>query len=138
MTKSRSKRRVVAATGCLAPEDGQAGVPVDTGIVSPPFPDLSLPRRSEYPVKVTGEARSHHRDRGSGIAVDARDGAIETSISEEIDTTRVSVTKHFGHSKVCESKPGLSGSMIRNDIVSPHFAQRGLLILSMNITPPPY
>jgi hypothetical protein len=87
---------------------------------------------------VTEEARSCYRDRGSGIAVDARDGAIETSISEEIDTTKVSVTKHFGHSKVCESKPGLSGSMIRNDIVSPHFEQRGLLIFPTNIALPPY
>jgi hypothetical protein len=43
------------------------------------------------------------------------------STSQEIDTTKVSVTKHFGHSKVRESKPGLSGSMIRNAIVSPHF-----------------
>ena len=58
------------------------------------------------------------------------------SASREIDTTKVSVEKHFGHSKVCESKPGLSGSMIRNDIVSLHFEQRGLLILSANTAPP--
>jgi hypothetical protein len=33
------------------------------------------------------------------------------------------VSWHFGHSKVCDSKQGLSGSMIRNDIVSSHFEQ---------------
>jgi hypothetical protein len=38
------------------------------------------------------------------------------------------VTKRFGHSKVRESKPGLSGSMIRNAIVSPHFRHPGPLI----------
>jgi hypothetical protein len=42
------------------------------------------------------------------------------------------VPKHFGHSKVRKSKPGLSGSMIRNAIISPHFEQRGLSIPSMN------
>jgi hypothetical protein len=57
---------------------------------------------------------------------------MEVSASPEIDTTKVSVMKHSGHSKVRESKPGLSGSTIRNDIVSPHFEQRGLLILSAN------
>jgi hypothetical protein len=61
---------------------------------------------------------------------------METSTSREIDTTRVSVTKHFGHSKVRESKPGLSGSTIRNAIVSPHLGQSGLLILSTNIAHP--
>ena len=55
---------------------------------------------------------------------------------QEIDTTKVSVTKHFGHSKVRESKPGLSGSMIRNAIVSPHFWHRGPLIRSTNIAYP--
>jgi hypothetical protein len=60
-----------------------------------------------------------------------------TFTSLEIDTTKVSVTKHFGHSKVRKSKPGLSGSMIRNNIASPHFEQRGLLILSTNIAHPP-
>jgi hypothetical protein len=49
----------------------------------------------------------------------------------------VSVTKHFGHSKVRESKPGLSGSMIRNAIVSPHFWHRGPLIRSTNMAYPP-
>jgi hypothetical protein len=73
------------------------------------------------PAHARREARSRHGDRGSGVAVDARDDATETSTSQEIDTTKVSVTKHFGHSKVRESKPGLSGSMIRNAIVSPHF-----------------
>jgi hypothetical protein len=46
------------------------------------------------------------------------------------------VTKHFGHSKVRESKPGLSGSMIRNAIVSPHFWHRGPLIRSAYIAYP--
>ena len=59
-------------------------------------------------------------------------GAIETSTSLEIDATRVSVPKHFGHSKVRKSKPGLSGSMIRNTIISPHVEQRGFSITSMN------
>jgi hypothetical protein len=59
------------------------------------------------------------------------------SSSEEIATTTVSVPKHFGHSKVRESKPGLSGSMIRNAIISSHFGQPGLLILSTNIANPP-
>jgi hypothetical protein len=86
---------------------------------------------------VRSEARSGHGNRGGDVAADARDGAIETSTSEEIDATKVSVPKHFGHSKVRESKPGLSGSMIRNDIVSPHFGHRGLLILSTNIAHPP-
>jgi hypothetical protein len=35
---------------------------------------------------------------------------IEASISQEIEATKVSVPKHFGHPKVRESKPGLSGS----------------------------
>jgi hypothetical protein len=43
------------------------------------------------------------------------------------------VPKHFGHSKVRESKPGLSGSMIRNAIISMHFGHRGFLIRSTNI-----
>jgi len=81
--------------------------------------------RSAALAHVRREARSRHGDRGGGIAVDARDGATETSTSQEIDTTKVSVTKHFGHSKVRESKPGLSGSTIRNAIVSPHFWHRG-------------
>jgi hypothetical protein len=46
------------------------------------------------------------------------------------------VTKHFGHSKVRKSKPGLSGSMIRNAIVSPHFWHRGPLNRSANIAYP--
>ena len=45
--------------------------------------------------------------------------------------------KHFGHSKVRKSKPGLSGSMIRNSIMSPHFEQRGLSITSTNTAYPP-
>jgi hypothetical protein len=49
----------------------------------------------------------------------------------------MSVTKHFGHSKIRESKPGLSGSMIRNAIVSPHFLHRGPLIRSTSIAYPP-
>ena len=61
-----------------------------------------------------------------------RAGTIETSTSQEIDTTKVSVSQHFGQSKVCKSNPGLSGSMSRNAIVSPHFEQRGLLITSTN------
>jgi len=68
---------------------------------------------------------------------DARDGEIGTSTSQEIDTTKVSVTKHFGHSKVRKSKPGLSGSMIRNAIVSPHFWLRGPLNRSRTL-PIPY
>jgi hypothetical protein len=63
-----------------------------------------------------------HGDRDDPVAVDASDGAPVTPASQEIDATRVSVPKHFGHSKVLESKPGLSGSMIRNAIVSPHFS----------------
>jgi hypothetical protein len=59
------------------------------------------------------------------------------SSSEEIATTTVSVPKHFGHSKVRESKPGLSGSMIRNAIISSHFGQPGLLTPSTNIANPP-
>jgi hypothetical protein len=47
------------------------------------------------------------------------------------------VPKHFGHSKVRKSKPGLSGSTSRNAIVSPHFAQRGLLITFTNTAYPP-
>jgi hypothetical protein len=62
---------------------------------------------------------------------------METSTSQEIDATKVSVPKHFGHSKVRESKPGLSGSMIRSAITSPHFEQRGLSITSRNIARPP-
>ena len=61
-----------------------------------------------------------------------RAGAIETSTSQEIDATKVSVSKHFGHSKVRKSKPGLSGSMSRNAIISPHFEHRGLSITSTN------
>jgi hypothetical protein len=64
-------------------------------------------------------------------------GALETSISREIDATKVSVSKHFGHSKLRESKPGLSGSMIRKDIIAPHLGHRGLLIESMNIAESP-
>jgi hypothetical protein len=60
-----------------------------------------------------------------------RAGAIKTSTSQEIGATKVSVPKHFGHSKVSKSKPGLSGSMIRNAITSPHFEQRGLSITSI-------
>ena len=63
---------------------------------------------------------------------------VETSIAEDIGATKVLASKHFGHSKVCESKPGLSGSIIRNDIGSPHFEQRGLLILATNIAHSPY
>jgi hypothetical protein len=96
---------------------------------------MSAPIQS--PVNVTGEARSRHGNPDDSVAFDSRDGAIESSSSREIDTTTVSVTKHFGHSKVRESKPGLSGSMIRNAIVSPHFWQRGPLIRSMNIVCPP-
>jgi len=61
-----------------------------------------------------------------------RAGAIETFTSHEIDTTKASVPKHFGHSKVRKSKLGLSGSMSRNAIIAPHFGQRGLLITSTN------
>jgi hypothetical protein len=46
------------------------------------------------------------------------------------------VLAHFGHSKVRKSKPGLSGSMSRNTIISPHFAQRGLLITFTNTAYP--
>jgi hypothetical protein len=64
---------------------------------------------------------------------------IETFIiSPDIDATKVSVSSHFGHSKVHESKPGLSGSMIRDDIIAPHFGHRGLLIRSANIAYPPF
>jgi hypothetical protein len=66
-----------------------------------------------------------------------RAGATETSTSQEFDTTKVSVPKHFGHSKVRKSKPGLSGSMSRNAIIAPHFGQRGFLITSANTTYPP-
>jgi hypothetical protein len=62
---------------------------------------------------------------------------METSTSQEIDATKVSVPKHFGHSKVRKSKPGLSGSTSRNAIISPHFAQRGLLITFTNTAYPP-
>jgi hypothetical protein len=65
-----------------------------------------------------------------------RAGAMETSTSLEIDTTKVSVPKHFGHSKVRKSKPDLSGSMIRNAIISPHFEHRGFLIRSTNTAYP--
>jgi hypothetical protein len=46
------------------------------------------------------------------------------------------VPKHFGHSKVRESKPCLSGSMIRNAIISSHFWHRGLLIWFTNTAHP--
>jgi hypothetical protein len=59
--------------------------------------------------------------RGSGDVCDARGSAIETSASRQIQITTVLLTKHFEHSKVCASKPGFSGSMSRNDIVSSHF-----------------
>ena len=72
------------------------------------------------------------RDRKSRVTEPCHAGAIETSISQEIDATKVSVPKHLGHSKVRKSKPGLSGSMIRNAIISPHVEQRGLSITSMN------
>jgi hypothetical protein len=72
-------------------------------------------------VETQFEPRTYHGDRGGGVAGDTRDRAIEMSASPEIDTTKVSLTKHFAHSKVRKSKPGLSGSMIRNDIVSSHF-----------------
>ncbi|HEX7564355.1 MAG TPA: hypothetical protein VF396_14050, partial [Bradyrhizobium sp.] len=36
-----------------------------------------------------------------------------------------------------ESKPGLSGSMIRNAIISPHFRQPGFLITFTNTAYPP-
>jgi hypothetical protein len=77
------------------------------------------------------DAGSRHGDRGGDVAFD------ETSTSREIDTTKVSMTKHFGHSNVRESKPGLSGSMIRNVIFSPHFLHRGSLVRSTNIVYPP-
>jgi hypothetical protein len=35
-----------------------------------------------------------------------------------------------------KSKPGLSGSMSRNAIISPHFGQRGLLITFANTAYP--
>jgi hypothetical protein len=38
---------------------------------------------------------------------------------------------------VRKSKPGLSGSMSRNAIISPHFGQRGLLITFTNTAYPP-
>src|SRR5258706_722419 len=47
------------------------------------------------------------------------------------------VEEVFGHSKVRESKPGRSGSMIGNEIIAPHFGHRGLLIRSTNIAYPP-
>jgi hypothetical protein len=61
---------------------------------------------------------------------------VEASVSQEIEATKVSVPKHFGHSKVRESKPGLC-SMIRNAIISSHFGHRGLLIWSTNTAYPP-
>lgn len=45
--------------------------------------------------------------------------------------------KHSGHSNVRKPKPGLSGSMSRNVIVSPHFWQQGLLITFTNTAYPP-
>jgi hypothetical protein len=104
-----------------------------------PCGDLLISRRIKDPARER-EARSRHRDRGESVVFDARDGviAIETSTSGEIDTTKASVTKHFGHSNVRKSNPGLSGSMIRNNIVSLHFEQRGHLILSANTAHPPY
>src|SRR5450756_719724 len=62
---------------------------------------------------------------------------VEASVSQEIEATRVSVPKHFGHSKVRESKPCLSGSMIRNAIIYSHFGHRGLLIWFTNTAHPP-
>jgi hypothetical protein len=62
------------------------------------FPVIPLiSRRIKDPVNVTGESRNRHCDRGGGAVFDARDGsiAIETSTSREIDTTKVSVAKHF-------------------------------------------
>jgi hypothetical protein len=56
--------------------------------------------------------------------------------SQEIGATKVSMPKHFGHSKVRKSKPGLSGSMSRNTIVSPHFWQRGVSITFTNTAYP--
>jgi hypothetical protein len=99
-----------------------------------------ISRQIKDPVNGTGESRGRHRDRVGGAVFDARDGsiALETSTSREIDTTKVSVAKHFWHSKVRKSNPGLSGSMTRNSIVSLHFEQRGLLILSANTCAPPY
>ena len=102
------------------------------------FPQCTSFRVGSNLINGTGEARSRHGDRGDGVAPDASNGAMGTSTSSEIDTTKVSVMKHFGHSKVRESKPGLSGSMIRNDIVSPHFEQRGLLILFANTVRLPF
>jgi hypothetical protein len=97
-----------------------------------------ISRQIKDPVNGTGESRGRHRDRVGGAVFDARDGsiALETSTSREIDTTKVSVAKHFWHSKVRKSNPGLSGSMTRNSIVSLHFEQRGLLILSANTAHP--
>jgi hypothetical protein len=63
--------------------------------------------------------------------------AREASASQEIETTSVSVPKHFEHSNVRESKPGLSGSMTRNVIFTSHFGHLGLLIWSTNIAYPP-
>jgi hypothetical protein len=54
-----------------------------------------------------------------------------------MDITKVSMLKHFGHSKVRKSKPGLSGSISRNAVISPHFLQSGLLITFTNIAHPP-
>ena len=56
-----------------------------------------------------------------------------SSAADDIGVTRVLVSWHFGHSKVCDSKPSLSGSIIRSDIVSSHFEQRGLVRLATNI-----
>jgi hypothetical protein len=67
------------------------------------------------------ERKSGVAVRGGSVACDVRDGAIEPSASPEIEITKVSLTKHLGHSKVCASKSGLSGSMSRNDIASSHF-----------------
>jgi hypothetical protein len=50
-----------------------------------------FPRRIKHPVDAAGETPSRHGDRGGGVAYDANDGAIEASISREIDTTTVSV-----------------------------------------------
>jgi hypothetical protein len=64
--------------------------------------------------------------------------ATEGFASCKIETTRVSVPKHFEHSKVRESKPGLSGSMTRSAIFSSHFGHLGLLIWSTRIAYPPF
>jgi hypothetical protein len=63
--------------------------------------------------------------------------AMEAFASQEIETTRVSVPKHFEHSNVRESKPGLSGSMTRSAIFSSHFGHLGLLMWSTSIAYPP-